>query len=148
MEIALNCNANGNDIILDFFAGSNALGHALMGFNNKYSSSHQLITVQLPEKCDEKSEAFKDGYKSIAEISKERIRRAGKKIKEDNVEKEGIDNLDIGFRVFKIDSSNMVDVTLSPDEAHPDMFDAQIGNIKKDRSSEDLLFKIERRESR
>ena len=89
----------------------------------------------MPEKVKGKDE-------TIADLSKERIRRAGKKIKEDNADKDGIENLDTGFRVFKIDSSNMVDVTLSPDEAHPDMFEEQVGNIKKDRSSEDLLFQV------
>ncbi|MCK5284663.1 MAG: site-specific DNA-methyltransferase [Alphaproteobacteria bacterium] len=131
------------DIILDFFAGSGSTAEAIMTANTKAN----YILVQLPEKCDEKSEAFKAGYKNIAEISKERIRRAGKKIKEDflkkeGADKEGIENLDIGFRVFKIDSSNMVDVTLAPDETKPDMFDSLVGNIKKDRSAEDLLFQV------
>ena len=133
---------NKNDVVIDFFAGSGTTAHAVMQLNAKDGGSRQCISVQLPEETDEKSEAFKTGYKNIAEISKERIRRAGKKIKEDNADKEGIENLDIGFRVFKIDSSNMVDVTLSPDEAHPDMFDSLVGNIKKDRSSEDLLFQV------
>jgi len=113
-----------------------------MQLNAEDGGSRKCISVQLPEECEEKSEAFKTGYKNIAEISKERIRRAGKKIKEDNADKEGIENLDIGFRVFKIDSSNMVDVTLSPDEANLDIFDAQVVNIKKDRSPEDLLFQV------
>ncbi|MEE8057921.1 MAG: site-specific DNA-methyltransferase [Pseudomonadales bacterium] len=131
-----------SDIILDFFSGSGTTAHAVMQLNAEDRGTRQCISVQLPEVTDEKSEAFKAGYKTIAEISKERIRRAGKKIKEDNTGKEGIENLDTGFRVFKIDSTNMVDVHVSPDEASPDMFDAHVGNIKKDRSSEDLLFQV------
>lgn len=131
-----------NSIVLDFFSGSGTTAHAVMQLNAEDGGARQCISVQLPEITDKKSEAFKAGYENIAEISKERIRRAGKKIKEDNAGKDGIENLDTGFRVFKIDSSNMVDVTLSPDEAHPDMFEEQVGNIKKDRSSEDLLFQV------
>ncbi len=131
-----------SSIILDFFAGSGTTAHATMQLNAEDGGKRQCISVQLPEEINEKSEAFKAGYKNIAEISKERIRRAGKKIKEDNADKDGIENLDTGFRVFKIDSSNMVYVMLSPDEVHPDMFDEQVGNIKKDRSSEDLLFQV------
>jgi adenine-specific DNA-methyltransferase len=138
----LHLSTEANSIVLDFFSGSATTAHAVMQMNAEDGGSRQCISVQLPEVTNEESEAFKAGYKSIAEISKERIRRAGKKIKEENADKKGIENLDIGFRVFKIDSSNMVDVTLSPDEAHPDMFDAQVGNIKQDRSSEDLLFQV------
>ena len=133
---------NKNDVVIDFFAGSGTTAHAVMMLNAEDGGSRKCISIQLPEEADEKSEAFKSGYKNIAEISKERIRRVGKKIKEDNADKEGIENIDTGFRVFKIDSSNMVDVTLSPDAAHPDMFDVQVHNIKKDRSSEDLLFQV------
>ncbi len=131
-----------DDIILDFFAGSSSTAHSVMQINTEDEGFRKFIMVQLPELCDEKSDSFKNGYQTIAEISKERIRRAGKKIKEDNAGKEGIENLDIGFRVFKIDSTNMVDVHVSPDEASPDMFDAHVGNIKNDRSSEDLLFQV------
>ncbi|VAW48971.1 Type III restriction-modification system methylation subunit [hydrothermal vent metagenome] len=134
--------AKEEDVVLDFFTGSGTTSHATMQLNAEDGGCRKCISVQLPEETDETSEAFNAGYKNIAEISKERLRRAGKKIKEDNADKEGIENLDIGFRVFKIDSSNMVDVHLSPDEAHPDMFEEQIGNIKKDRSSEDLLFQV------
>ncbi|MDQ7050395.1 MAG: DNA methyltransferase, partial [Enterobacterales bacterium] len=114
---------NDDGLVLDFFAGSATTAHAVMQLNAEDGGNRSCISVQLPEQVSEKSEAFKAGYKNIAEISKERIRRAGKKIKEDNADKDGIEKLDIGFRVFKIDSSNMVDVHLSPDEAHPDMFD-------------------------
>ncbi|MDT0130593.1 site-specific DNA-methyltransferase, partial [Acinetobacter baumannii] len=98
--------------------------------------------VQLPEKTDEKSEAFKAGYKSIAEISKERIRRSGKKILEDNAGKEGIENLDIGFRVLKIDSTNMKDVYYTPDAIKQSDLIEMASNIKEDRTSEDLLFQV------
>jgi adenine-specific DNA-methyltransferase len=98
--------------------------------------------AQIPEATDEKSEAYKADYKTIAEIGKERIRRAGEKIKEDNADKEGIDDLDVGFRVLKVDSSNMKDVYFSPDNtSQDDMFD-MASNIKDDRTDEDLLFMV------
>jgi len=100
--------------------------------------------VQLPEPTDEKSEAYKAGYKNISEIGKERIRRAGKKIKEENKDKEGIEDLDIGFRVLKLDSSNMKDVYYTPQEYGQMNFDLEgfMDNIKPDRSDEDLLFQV------
>ena len=131
-----------NSLILDFFAGSGTTSHAVMQLNAEDGGIRQCISVQLPEVTDNKSEAFKAGYKNIAEISKERIRRAGRKIKEERADIEGIENLDTGFRVFKIDSSNMVDVHVSPDEATPELFDTHVKNIKKGRSSEDLLFQV------
>lgn len=143
IKTILNLNFHDKEyVILDFFSGSGTTAHAVMQLNSEDGGSRQCISIQLPEVTDEQSEAFKAGYKNIAEISKERIRRAGKKIKEENADKEGIENLDTGFRVFKIDSSNMVDVHVSPDDANLDMFDAHVGNIKKDRSSEDLLFQV------
>jgi adenine-specific DNA-methyltransferase len=138
----LHLSTEANSIVLDFFSGSATTAHAVMQMNAEDGGKRKCISVQLPEECDEKSEAFKAGYKNIAEISKERIRRAGKKIKEDNLDKEGNENLDIDFRVFKIDSSNMVDVTLSPDKTTPGPMDLFIKNIKEDRSSEDLLFQV------
>jgi DNA methylase N-4/N-6 domain protein len=96
--------------------------------------------VQLPEVCEEKSEAAKAGYKNICEIGKERIRRAGKKIMEENGEKAA--NLDIGFRVFKLDSSNMEDVYYTPDKISQDDLLSLISNIKPDRTPEDLLFQV------
>lgn len=131
-----------NDVILDYFAGSSATAHAVMQLNAENKSTRKFIMVQLPEECVEKSEAFKAGYKTIAEISKERIRRAGKKIIEENVNKEGIENLDIGFRVLKVDSSNMEDVYYNPDKISQDFIDTLSDNIKDDRSSEDLLFQV------
>ena len=98
-----------NDVVLDFFSGSATTAHAVMQLNTEDNGNRKFIMAQIPEATDEKSEAHKAGYKTIAEIGKERIRRAGEKIKEDNVDKEGIDDLDTGFRVLKVDSSNMKD---------------------------------------
>lgn len=130
------------DICLDFFSGSGATANAVMKQNVVDNGNRKFIMVQLPEVTDEKSEAYKAGYSTIAEISKERIRRAGKKIKEENADKECIENLDIGFRVLKIDSSNMKDVYYAPDAiSQKDLVD-QTDNIKEDRSEEDLLFQV------
>ncbi len=128
------------DLILDFFAGSSATAHAAMQLNAEDQGNRKFIMVQLPELCDEKTEAFKAGYETIAEISKERIRRAGKKIKEENALIAS--NLDTGFRVLKLDSSNMEDVYYSPDAVDQDLLTLQTENIKNDRTSEDLLFQV------
>jgi adenine-specific DNA-methyltransferase len=130
----------GHDIVLDFFAGSSTTAHAVMQLNSEDGGKRKFIMVQLPEPCDEKSEAFKAGYKTIAEIGKERIRRAGKKIIEENaVTAQG---LDIGFRVLKVDSSNMVDVYYTPDAVGQDDLLQYMDNIKDDRSGQDLLFQV------
>ena len=132
------------DLILDFFSGSATTAHAVMQLNAEDGGKRKFIMVQLPELTDEKSEAYKAGYKNICEIGKERIRRAGKKIKEENEDKEGIENLDTGFRVLKIDSSNMKDVYYTPKEytnAITDIFDL-VDNVKEDRTDEDLLFQV------
>jgi len=129
-------------IILDFFSGSATTAHAIMRLNTEDSGNRKFIMVQLPEPIDEKSEAYKAGYQTIAEIGKERIRRAGKKIKEENADKEGIEDLDIGFRVLKIDSSNMKDVYYSPDEVTQTNLFETVENIKEDRTAEDLLFQV------
>lgn len=129
-----------DDIVLDFFSGSATTAHAVMQLNVEDGGNRRFIMVQLPEKTEEKSEAYKAGYKNICEISKERIRRAGKKIKEDNKDKEGIEKLDTGFRVLKLDTSNMEDVYYTPQE-----FDEQnlfADNVKPDRTNEDLLFQV------
>ena len=128
------------DIILDFFSGSATTAHAVMQLNAEDGGNRKFIMVQLPEKTDEKSEAYKAGYKNICEIGKERIRRAGKKIKEENVEKEGINKLDTGFRVLKLDSSNMQDVYYTPKEFTEQNLFAD--NVKPDRTAEDLLFQV------
>lgn len=129
-----------NSIILDFFSGSATTAHAVMQLNAEDGGHRKFIMVQLPEKTDEKSEAYKAGYKNICEIGKERIRRAGKKIKEEN--RLTAQNLDIGFRVLKLDSSNMKDVYYTSDAYSKDMFDMLADNIKSDRTPEDLLFQI------
>lgn len=129
-----------NSIILDFFSGSATTAHAVMQLNAEDGGNRNFIMVQLPEKTDEKSEAYKAGYKNICEIGKERIRRAGKKIKEENKDKEGIEKLDTGFRVLKLDSSNMEDVYYTPQEfTMQSLFNE---NVKADRTGEDLLFQV------
>lgn len=140
IKLVLETGTNKDSIILDFFSGSATTAHAVMKLNAEGGGNRKFIMVQLPELTDEKSEAYKAGYKNICEIGKERIRRAGKKIKEENADKEGIDKLDTGFRVLKLDSSNMEDVYYTPQE-----FDEQSlfnENVKPDRSSEDLLFQV------
>ena len=126
-----------NDIILDFFSGSATTAHAVMQLNAEDGGKRKFIMVQIPEPCDEKSEAFKAGYKNICEIGKERIRRAGKKIKEENP---NATNLDTGFRVLKLAETNMTDVYYSPLEINQQMLLEQIDNIKPDRTDLDLLF--------
>ncbi len=129
-----------NDIVLDFFSGSAATAHAVMQLNAEDGGNRKFIMVQLPEVTDEKSEAYKAGYKNICEIGKERIRRAGKKIKEENPLT--TQNLDVGFRVLKCDSSNMKDVYYTPDKLSADSLFDHANNIKEDRSPEDLLFQV------
>ena len=131
-----------NDIILDFFSGSSTTAHAVIQLNSKDRGKRKFIMVQLPEETDEKSEAYKAGYKTIPEIGKERIRRAGAKIKEENRDKEGIKDLDIGFRVLKCDSTNMKDVYYNPADYEANLFGALTDNIKEDRTPEDLLFQV------
>ena len=129
-----------NDIILDFFSGSATTAHAVMQLNAEDGGKRKFIMVQLPEETDEKSEAYKAGYKNICEIGKERIRRAGKKIKEEFGEK--AENLDIGFRVLKVDSTNMKEVYYDPSSYQQSTLDSLVDNVKSDRTSEDLLFQV------
>ena len=132
--------ADKDAIILDFFSGSATTAHATLKMNALYGGNRKFIMVQLPEKTDPKSEAYKAGYKNICEIGKERIRRAGKKIKEENKDKDGIEKLDIGFRVLKLDTSNMEDVYYTPQEfTMQSLFNE---NVKADRTGEDLLFQV------
>lgn len=131
-----------DSIILDFFSGSGTTAHATMKLNSEDNGNRKFIMVQLPEIIDEMSEAYKAGYKTIPEIGKERIRRAGKKILEENKDKEGIENLDIGFRVLKVDSSNMKDVYYTPDELSKESLFEDVENIKEDRKPEDILFQV------
>lgn len=137
--------ADKDAIILDFFSGSATTAHATLKMNALYGGNRKFIMVQLPEKTDPNSEAYKAGYPNICEIGKERIRRAGKKIKEENKDKEAIDRLDTGFRVLKLDSSNMADVYYTPAETPIEQtlgFEAFEDNIKPDRTAEDLLFQV------
>lgn len=137
MKIA-NCDKNA--LILDFFSGSATTAHAVMQLNSEDGGNRKFIMVQLPEKTEEKSEAFKAGYKNICEIGKERIRRAGKKIKEESPLT--TQDLDTGFRVLKLDSTNMQDIYYSPkDISQADLF-SQVDNVKPDRTGEDLLFQV------
>ncbi len=129
-----------NDIILDFFSGSATTAHAVMQLNAEDGGNRKFVMIQLPEKTDEKSEAYKAGYSTICEIGKERIRRAGAKIKEENPLT--AQNLDTGFRVLKCDTSNMKDVYYNPDEYKATLFSSMTDNIKEDRTPEDLLFQV------
>ena len=129
---------NNESIILDFFSGSATTAHAVMKLNAEDGGNRKFIMVQLPEKTDEKSEAYKAGYKNICEIGKERIRRAGKKVKEEVGS--SVQNLDTGFRVLKLDTSNMEDVYYTPQEFElQSLFNE---NVKADRTNEDLLFQV------
>lgn len=127
-----------NGYVLDFFSGSATTAHAVMQLNAEDGGNRKFIMVQLPEETDEKSEAYKAGYKNICEIGKERIRRAARKIAEENPEAE----FDGGFRVLKCDSSNMKEVYYNPTEYEPSLFSKLEDNIKEDRSPEDLLFQV------
>lgn len=148
-----------DSVVLDFFSGSATTAHAVMQLNAEDGGHRKFIMVQLPEETDEKSEAYKAGYKNICEIGKERIRRAGNKILEEatqetaNIAKFGesyeadetmnkYKNLDVGFRVLKCDSSNMKDVYYNPAEYEPSLFSNLEDNIKEDRTPEDLLFQV------
>jgi adenine-specific DNA-methyltransferase len=137
---------NENDIILDFFSGSATTAHAVMQLNAEDGGRRKFIMVQLPEKCDEASEAYKAGYKNICEIGKERIRRAGEKILKEQLANNNStlnspnSKLDIGFRVLKLDSTNMKDVYYAPDDYDQRMLAGLESNIKDDRTDLDLLF--------
>lgn len=135
-----------NSIILDFFSGSATTAHAVMQLNAEDGGHRKFIMVQLPEKCDEKSEAYKAGYKNICEIGKERIRRAGEKILKEQLANNNStlnspnSKLDIGFRVLKLDSTNMKDVYYAPCDYDQDFLHQLESNIKDDRTDLDLLF--------
>jgi adenine-specific DNA-methyltransferase len=132
-------NGNKNDLILDFFSGSATTGHSVFNLNSSDNGNRKFILVQLPEKSPEDSESFNVGYKTISEIGKERLRRAGKKIKEENPLHSG--DLDLGFKVFKLDSSNIKGWDGLPDNLENSLFESQ-DNIKSDRKEEDVLFEI------
>ncbi|MDK2080407.1 site-specific DNA-methyltransferase [Aliarcobacter butzleri] len=126
-----------NEIILDFFSGSATTAHAVMKLNSEDDGNRKFICVQLPESTDEKSEAYKAGYKNICEIGKERIRRAGEKVKNES----GKSGLDIGFKVLKLDSSNIKSWDSDFENLETNLLDA-VENIKSDRNEEDLLYEI------
>ena len=132
--------ASNGGIVLDFFAGSSTTADAVMRVNSEDGANRSFIMIQIPQDCDNKSEAFKSGYKTIAEISKERIRRAGRKILEGTCHENW--NRDVGLRVLKIDTSNMADVYYTPDSLDKAKFDLFVDNIKPDRTPEDLLFQV------
>ncbi len=139
---ALQLITSSSDIILDFFSGSATTAHAVMQLNAEDGGNRKYIMVQLPEVCDEKSEAYKAGYKNICEIGKERIRRAGEKIKSDEtLPAENREKLDIGFKVFKLDSSNIKEWDSETENLEQSLFDS-IDNIKSDRTSLDILYEI------
>ena len=127
---------NSDDLILDFFSGSATTAHAVMRLNAEDGGHRKFIMVQLPEPCDEKSEAFKAGYQNICEIGKERIRRAGDKIRAEHPDAK----LDTGFRVFRVAESNMEDVYYHPEELTQTMLGGMVSNIKPDRTDMDLLY--------
>lgn len=129
-----------DDIVLDFFSGSATTAHAIMHLNAKDNGCRKFIMIQLPELCDIKGEAYKIGYKNICEIGEERIRRAGKKIKEESPLT--TEDLDIGFRVFHVDSTNMQDVYYQPADFNQGQLELFTDNIKPDRTPEDLLFQV------
>jgi adenine-specific DNA-methyltransferase len=126
-----------DSIVIDFFSGSATTAQATMQVNAENRGNRKFILVQLPERCDSKSQAFKEGYKTICDIGEERIRRAGKKIKEET----GAD-IDYGFRCFRVDSSNMKDVYYKPSDVKQGELDLFTDNIKEDRTPEDLLIQV------
>ena len=139
-------NLKDDSLVLDFFSGSATTAHAIMQMNADKGSHIKYVMVQLPEVCDGKGTAYKAGYKTICEIGKERIRRAGKKIREEITDNSSLltpnSKLDTGFRVLKCDTSNMKDVYYNPAEYEVNMFSRLEDNIKEDRTPEDLLFQV------
>jgi len=138
--LKLSTNKN-DDLILDFFSGSATTAHAVMQLNAEDGGERKYICVQIPELTNTKSEAYKAGYKNICEIGKERIRRAGEKIKEDNKDKD-LSSLDTGFKVYKLDSSNIKEWCYKCEDDLECLLECQVNNIKEERSDEDLLYEI------
>lgn len=129
-----------DSVVLDFFSGSSTTAHAVMEANLTDVGNRKFIMVQLPELCDENSDSFKEGFKTICDIGKARIRNAGEKIIDDNTWEDNQQKLDMGFRVFKLDDSNMKDVYYSADQMTQDLLDQLESNIKEDRTDLDLLY--------
>src|SRR5262249_47463314 len=139
-ELIVQANLSPGEIVLDVFSGSATTAHATLALNAEDQQKRRFIMIQLPEGCDPLSEAFKAGYSTIAEVGKERIRRAGKKIATDSAT--SAPHLDVGFRVLKVDTSNMKDVFYTPDVVKQDQLETLTDNIKQDRTPEDLLFQV------
>jgi adenine-specific DNA-methyltransferase len=152
LDCEINGRSNKDDIILDFFAGSGTTAHAVMALNAEDNGRRKCISIQLPQTVDTKSDAYKAGYQNIADISKERIRRAGKKILEELEKKnqqlklgeevKDTSKTDIGFRVYKLDESNMKEVYYHPNQVNQDQLSLSISNIKDGRTPEDLLTQV------
>ena len=140
IELAKLIRNDRNFVVIDFFSGSSTTAHAVMQLNAEDRGNRKYIMVQLPEETPEDSEARRAGYNTIPEIAKERIRRAGKKIKEENKDKAGIETLDTGFRVFRLSDSNFEEVKKSPGEYNQSQLDLFLNNVKSDRTDLDLLF--------
>lgn len=141
IKYLLKIGSDPDSLILDFFSGSATTAHAVMQLNAEDGGNRRYIMVQISEETDEKSEAYKAGYKNICEIGKERIRRAAKKIKEDNKDKD-LSNVDFGFKVFRADSSNMKDVYYNPKAIDQRTLGNFKDNIKEDRTPEDLIYQV------
>lgn len=137
IKLFLTLGTSNESIVLDFFSGSSTTAQAVLEFNKQYKKNVKFIMVQLPEKCNYDSEAYKNGYLSICDIAEERIRRSAKKIKDETNA-----DIDYGFRVYKIDSSNMKDVYYKPSELNQEQLDLFETNIKNDRATEDLLTQV------
>lgn len=137
MERIIKSIVSNNDIILDFFSGSATTAHAVLKINGEKNKHNKFIMVQIPDKCNDKSDAFNAGYNTLCDLGEERIRRAGKKIKEETNA-----NIDYGFRVYKIDSSNMKDVYYKPNDLEQAQLNLFETNVKEDRTNEDLLTQI------
>ena len=143
-------NVKDDDIVLDFFSGSATIAHAVMLYNKENKHNLKYLCVQLPEKCDEKSEAYKDGYKTICDIGKDRIRRAGSKILEESKQVElgeEAQELDVGFKVFKLDTSNLKTWDGTPiQDTQIDLFyerlNAMIDTVKDDRTDMDVVYEV------
>ncbi|MBQ3311500.1 site-specific DNA-methyltransferase, partial [bacterium] len=141
IKLFLDATTAENDIVLDFFSGSATTAHAVMQLNSEDNGNRKFIMVQLPELCDEKSEAYKQGYKNICEIGKERIRRAGKKLLDSNDNS----NFDVGFRVFKLDTSNLAKWDSTPTEDEEELQTRFLGmadTVKVGRTPEDLVYEV------
>jgi adenine-specific DNA-methyltransferase len=131
-----------SDLVMDLFAGSCTMAHAVVAINAEDAGQRRYVAIQLPEACSEKSEARLAGFGTIAELGKERIRRSGNLVKKENSGKKDMDQLDVGFRVLKIDTSNMKEVYYTPDAVTQEALPGLVDNIRADRSPEDLLFQV------